>query len=668
MKALSNNRCQSKIPKYLWGCLVLFFVSQVWSQNIQQLEYYFGPDPGFGKATPITANANTGSLIQTLTLPISSLDEGFHRLTLRSKDDNGTWGLYEASIFYISDEVSGNGSISNIAGAEYWFENDPGFGKGTPLTISGNPSEITTSFAIPLGNLEVGFHTLGLRTKNLDGVWSLYEKKIFYIFRAEENLPPAALTAVEFLYDLELGFGTGTAANLTPTGNPDEYLVEIPTTMVSCDGHDIWISVKNANGNYSLYQVALDVDVFDNLPPTIVVFPNIEVALDATGKGSITLADVNNGTFDDCELVSVALNQATFDYTCANLGANMVTITATDAEKKVSTQKVTITVVDLINPLAKVKDITVQLDADGKVGITPSQIENGSTDNCGIASSSLDVSTFNCTNLGTNTITFTVKDAYGNTNSTTAKVTVEDKAGPKVLTKNITIQLDAAGQASITANDIDKNSTDNCAIANYSVDIKSFTCANIGANTVTLSVTDQSNNTADATAIVTIEDLILPTALGKDITRDLAGASSVTITAADIDNGSSDNCELSLSIDNDTFTAIGVYPVSLTATDRSGNSSNVPVSVTIFDSTLGIEDFDLLLNEVKIFPNPVENTLYISTELQINRVEIYDMLGKRINLIEDHTNAINTAEMRIGTYFLKIHFENQAVFKRFIKK
>ena len=57
----------------------------------------------------------------------------------------------------------------------------------------------------------------------------------------------------------------------------------------------------------------LHVEVFDNAPPTIVTFPNIIAELDANGQALITLADVDNGTFDDCELVSVVLNKTKFE-------------------------------------------------------------------------------------------------------------------------------------------------------------------------------------------------------------------------------------------------------------------------------------------------------------------------------------------------------------------
>ncbi|MGJ8745044.1 T9SS type A sorting domain-containing protein [Polaribacter sp.] len=569
-----------------------FYVSEEFSSsdpvsNLAGAEYWFDTDPGQGNANAIAITSSPSQTTENFVIPLGTLDSGFHNVSLRTQNLDGTWGMYDKKIFYVSEEINGSDPVSNLAGAEYWFGTDPGQGNATALAITGSPSETSQNFVLPLGTLETGFHKVGLRTQNLDGTWGMYDKKIFYVFKEQDNAPAAAITEAEFLYDAELGFGTGTAAAITATANPDEYVIEIPTDLVTCDMHDIWLSVKNADGNYALYQIALDVDVFDNLPPTIVVFPNITAELDANGQASITIADVDNGTFDDCQLVSVVLNETQFNYTCANLGTNTVTITATDAKAKVSTKDVTITVLDVINPVAKAQNITVQLGANGTIVVDPSEVDNGSTDNCGIASSSLDVASFTCANLGANTVTFTVKDSSGNSNNATATITVEDTVKPTVITQNITVQLDAYGNASITANEIDNNSTDNCTIISSSIDMTTFTCANLGDNTVTLSVTDQSNNTGTATAIVTVEDTIKPTVITQNITVQLDASGNATIAASQIENGSTDNCSIaSSSLDITSFSCdnIGANTVTLSVKDQSNNTGTATAIVTVVDS------------------------------------------------------------------------------------
>ena len=144
------------------------------------------------------------------------------------------------------------------------------------------------------------------------------------------------------------------------------------------------------------------------------------------------------------------------------------------------------------------------MDANGLATITAAQINNGSSDNCSIATITVSPSTFTCANVGANTVTLTVTDVNGNVSTGTAIVTVTDVILPTVVSQNITVNLDANGLATITAAQINNGSSDNCSIATINVSPSTFTCANLGANMVTLSVTDASGNVATASATVTV--------------------------------------------------------------------------------------------------------------------------------------------------------------------
>ncbi|GAB4159809.1 MAG: hypothetical protein Tsb0033_14860 [Winogradskyella sp.] len=543
-------------------------------------EYFINTDPGFGNATALPVNANTGDLTQSFPIPIGTNLSGFNTLYVRTQDDLGNWSLYDNVKFFVTEEQTA--LATSITALEYFIDTDPGFGNATSVAVNANSGTVTQSFAIPLGTLDEGFHKLYIRTQDDFGEWSLYDQRLFFV-TPEQNISP--IVSAEYFYDVDPGFGNGTPVTLQPTGNLDEFTVDLSTADITCDFHDFYIRLINENGSWSLYDYGLQIEVFDNADPTIVVFDDITVELDASGQGSLTIADVDNGSFDDCELVSVVLDQPQFDYTCADLGTQTVTVTATDAEAKVSTLEVDITVVDLIDPVAQAQNITVQLDANGQATITADDLENGSTDNCSIASSSVDISVFDCSNLGDNLVNFTVTDTSGNTNTVQATVTVEDSVNPTAITQNITVQLDANGNATITADDVDQ-STDNCSIVTKTLDITSFDCSNLGTNTVNLTVTDQSGNSASTTATVTVEDSISPTVITQDVTVQLDGNGTATITAADIENGSTDNCGISsLAIDTETFDCsnLGSNTVTLIVTDQSGNSAFGTANVTVDD-------------------------------------------------------------------------------------
>ncbi|MEZ4686825.1 MAG: HYR domain-containing protein [Bacteroidia bacterium] len=158
------------------------------------------------------------------------------------------------------------------------------------------------------------------------------------------------------------------------------------------------------------------------------------------------------------------------------------------------------------------------LDASGAGSITTADIDNGSTDNCGIQSMSLSKTSFGCADVGANTVTLTVTDIHGNSATCTATVDVQDNIAPNALCKNVVVQLDSAGTGSITAADVDNGSNDACGIASLSVSPSSFDCSDVGNNTVTLTVTDNNGNTSTCTATVDVQDNIAPDAQCQNVT------------------------------------------------------------------------------------------------------------------------------------------------------
>jgi subtilisin-like proprotein convertase family protein len=108
--------------------------------------------------------------------------------------------------------------------------------------------------------------------------------------------------------------------------------------------------------------------------------------------------------------------------------------------------------------------------------------------------------------VGTTIVTFEATDSDNNTVICSFNVTVNDTEAPVAACQDITIELDATGNASITTADIDNGSFDNCAGFVLSLDTMAFDCSNVGANTVNLTVTDTAGLTDSCTATVTVED------------------------------------------------------------------------------------------------------------------------------------------------------------------
>jgi len=373
----------------------------------------------------------------------------------------------------------------------------------------------------------------------------------------------------------------------------------------------VTLTCTDVNGNHSSAQAY--VTVLDQTAP-VVNTQNITVNLDNTGNASITASQVDNGSSDACGIKSESVSPNTF--TCSNVGANTVTLTVTDVNGNVNTNTATVTIKDVTAPVVTTQNITVNLDATGHVSIIPAQVNNNSTDACGIKTMTVSPNTFSCANEGPNTVTLTATDVNGNINTNTATVTVIDKIAPTVLTKNVLITLNASNQASIAVSDIDNGSFDNCTIVSRVLSKTNFDCSNVNANTVTLTVTDNSGNVGTATAVVTVKDPIAPVARTKNITVYLDATGSYTITPANIDNGSSDNCSIvKMVLSKSTFTCadMGVNSITMTVYDAWGNSNAATATVTVIDNMAPVtrlKNITVYLDatgNVKVFPNQLDN-------------------------------------------------------------
>jgi len=302
---------------------------------------------------------------------------------------------------------------------------------------------------------------------------------------------------------------TGTV-NLLPTdinnGSTDNCGIAtmiLDKTSFDCSNigtNTVTLTVTDTHGNISKKTAV--VTITDDIMPVAITKP-VTIQLNAQGTVTLDPSVANNNSTDNCVLKFTADKTV---FTCENLGANTVTITATDTSGNTSAATAVVTVTDAITPVVATKHAIVKLDAQGNGTLTPEEINKSSTDNCSIASYAVSKTAFTCENIGENTVTLTVTDASGNAATATSIVLVADVNSPMVITKPFTVSLDANSAATITAEDIDNNSTDNCSITKYTVSKTTFSCDDLGDNTVTLTVTDAYGNIASRTATVTVTD------------------------------------------------------------------------------------------------------------------------------------------------------------------
>ncbi|TGV04607.1 T9SS type A sorting domain-containing protein [Flavivirga rizhaonensis] len=241
---------------------------------------------------------------------------------------------------------------------------------------------------------------------------------------------------------------------------------------------------------------------------------------------------------------------------------------------------------------------------------------------------------------------------------------------PMASCQNINALLDGAGNVTITAADINDGSS----IGNLSINIDSFTCANLGANNVTLTATDPGNpgNTDSCVAIVTVTQPNKPadvvtneticsgetfTWFGNDYTTNQTGTTIVNdgCTANQVLNLTVDT-GLLYYIDNDldgygsTTSIMLCSPTapsgySINSNDCNDDAPNINPDATeilnnaidedcdgIAQTTLEIDDIDL--DNVTISPNPFYDFINIGLPSSLDNnefnIEIFDLNGRSI--------------------------------------
>ncbi|MBL7866631.1 MAG: T9SS type A sorting domain-containing protein [Flavobacterium lindanitolerans] len=298
--------------------------------------------------------------------------------------------------------LSCNGGTNGIAGVTVT-------GGTAPYTYSWAPSGGTGATAT---GLAAGTYTVTITDANA-----------CQITRSFTITEPTALSATTSSTNVSCNGGSNGSATVTVTGGTGAY-----TYLWAPSGGTAATASGLAAGNYTvtitdanMCQITRTVSVTQ--PSPIVIVPSqSNVSCTGGSNGSATVG-VSGGTGN--YTFSWAPSGGT-GATATGLAAGTYTVTVTDANSCTATQSFTITTTaDTTPPTVVTTNITVPLTA-GVATITAAQVNNGSTDNCGIASISVSPSTFNCSNVGPNTVTLTVTDNSGNTATGTATVTITD--------------------------------------------------------------------------------------------------------------------------------------------------------------------------------------------------------------------------------------------------
>ena len=383
------------------------------------------------------------------------------------------------------------------------------------------------------------------------------------------------------------------------------------------------LTVEDVNGNVNTCTAS--VTVVDDTDPTAVCIADTTIALDSSGYAGGTALHYGYYSGDNCGIAHYWISDvdgsskpaytSAFGFDCDELGKHVITVSVDDATGNAASCQVTVTVIDTIAPVIVCTPTTVVLEDNGEYVLTAperAKLVELSWDNClnpiPFENYSFDNFSFECVNVYTTpaVVEVTATDTNGNSSTDYCPVTVLDETAPIAdCVDTLVVVLDATGNKVVfqgqvndagdvesiptwarTYNELEGGSYDACGIAQMMISQNTFSCADIGWTTDTLTVIDPSGNLAKCVSVVKVVDNIAPVfdevgdiEVAVDVTTCTASVSSYPIVSA------TDACGV-------TYTQIaglgaaGAFPVGPTvetwvATDPGGNTDTVSFTVTV---------------------------------------------------------------------------------------
>ncbi len=295
------------------------------SPNINQLEYYYDTDPGFGNGTKLSVSA--GQDIANLAIPIniSSVSDGFHNLYVRTRDAGGRWSITTSRVFYKNPApVATNRPIVAV---EYYFNTDPGFGNATKVIPPAGVNLANFAFGVCTATANVGANKLYVRSRDDAGRWTITAVKDVTI-TAPTTAPAMTISGTATICagetaNLSVAFSGGTA----------------PYNFSYTDGTNA-VAVSTSNNPYSISVTPTTTSTY-----TIVSQSGCTGAI--TGSGTVNVRPSPNlqvGIITTCQGETAILSSIVTDLN-NTVGTSAYYATLADAESQTNAISAT------VNPL-----------------------------------------------------------------------------------------------------------------------------------------------------------------------------------------------------------------------------------------------------------------------------------------------------------------------------
>ncbi|MDE6287904.1 MAG: Ig-like domain-containing protein, partial [Muribaculaceae bacterium] len=222
---------------HILALLVLMLLPATAQQAAAQVkgEYFWNEDPGVGKATRMGA-AGSEDGYMTFDIAADKIPAGMNILGLRAFS-GGRWT--NTVTYFVMVPAQPAAADWRV---EYFWDNDPGVGKATPLDATLGADGGLVIADVPADGLEPGEHLVGFRTCS-GRAWS---QTVTYTVMVPAK-PGSADWRAEYFWDKDPGVGNGTPLTTSLGQNGGEIEADISTDGLepgehllgfrTCSGH-----------------------------------------------------------------------------------------------------------------------------------------------------------------------------------------------------------------------------------------------------------------------------------------------------------------------------------------------------------------------------------------------------------------------------------------------
>lgn len=462
--------------------------------------------------------------------------------------------------------------------------------------------------------------------------------------------------------------GMNGAATIEATGGTPGFSYEWSNgtsgpTIEDVEAGTYTVTATDINNCTSEETVEIGTD--DDTEAPNVITQDITITLDDNGNASITVDMINDGSADNCELVSLSLDM--LDFNCDHVGQNTVTLTGTDAAGNTASQTAVVTVEDVTAPNMDCPDDIVTNNCASPVVY---DVPVGD-DLCGTVTVSLEegLASGSVFPSGTTTVTWSGTDPSGNQTTCSFDVTVNSDLGSDADFS----APDCAGEGNGTATSLPDGGTPPYTYEwNDPTSQVTQTAENLFAGIYSVTVTDAVGCQVAATVEVTQPD---PVEVSADIidetNENMDGAIDITPTGgtntAYTFEWTQDGVAYSTEED---LTNLSQGEYCVTITDENGCTVEECYTVAMIVNTNNPE----LEQLISILPNPTSGLVNVNFKLNSSRdvqIQWFDYIGRM--LIDGSTEAVSEksftfdlSDMPSGVYLVRVRVDNDVLVKKVI--